>query len=164
MQIDATVRIELFQIAFICGGLLATYRVLLSVGYQLLSGVLWQYLIGPVVEARWKGSAQCEDPGRPSYMPLQDEQAYSIVLNLFPPIDELTHGIRDGLMLGVLAALAPEAMPLVLTLTLACTIGISAWRISRNHGAVRTDHVFWACRNVLIYIGAIAALHATNLW
>ncbi|ENR9964047.1 hypothetical protein ACEXTD_003032 [Salmonella enterica] len=165
MQIDATIRFDLFQIALLCGGLLAAYRVLLVFGYPLLSGALWQHIFGPMVEARWKGSAQCEDHERPSYMPLQDDKPYVMAWGLLPPpIDALTHGVRDGFLLGVLAALVPETMPLILTLTLAITIGIGAWRISKNHGAARVDHVFWAFRNVLIYIGAIAAMHATQLW
>ncbi len=164
MQIDDTLRIELFQIALLCGGLMAAYRVLLAVVYPLLSGVLWQHFLGPVVEARWKGSAQCEDHQRPSYMPLRDGLPCVMAWGLPQPVDDITHGVRDGFLLGVFVALVPELVPFLLTLTLGITIGIGVWRVSRNHGAARTDHVFWALRNVLIYIGAIAALDAARLW
>lgn len=58
----------------------------------------------------------------------------------------------------------PELLPFVLAISLASTIAIGIWRVSRHHGAARTDHVFWAVRNLLIYIGAIAALHAARIW
>ena len=165
MNIDATVRLDLFQIALLCGGLFGAYRVLLTVLYPLLSGAIWQYFLGPIIQARWHGAAQCEDQGRPSYLPRQKGQPYVLAWGLLPPpVDDLTHGFRDGLLLGMLAALMPEILPLVLAMSLALTIAIGIWRVSRHNGAARTDHVFWAARNLLIFVGAIVALHAAQIW
>lgn len=102
MDIDASVRLDLFQIALLCGGLLGSYRVLLTVVYPLLSGALWQHVLGPIIQARWHGAAQCEGHNRPSYLPRQDGQPYVITLGLLPPpVGDLTHGFRDGLLLGM---------------------------------------------------------------
>lgn len=164
MHIDSAIRIELFQIALLCGGLFAAYRVFLTVIYPLLAGILWQHIIGPVIVSRWEAAAQCEDIRRPSYMPLQDGQPYVMSWGLLPPpVDELSHGVRDGLLLGVFATLTPEFMPFTLTLLLALTIGIAAWRVGRHNGAERTDEIFWAGRKLLIYIGAVSALNAAHL-
>lgn len=76
MPIDPTIRIELLPVALLCGGLYAACRVLLIVLYPLLAGALWQHILGPVMESRWHGAAQCEDKGRPSYMPLAEGQPY----------------------------------------------------------------------------------------
>lgn len=165
MNVDPTIRVELLQVALLCGGLLAAYRVLLTLAYPLLSGALWQHLLGPVIEARWTGAAQCDDNGRPSYMPLKAGQPYVMAWGLLPPpVDDLTHGIRDGLLLGVFAALLPETMTAgFLALLLAFVLGKAWWRISRQHGADRTDQVFWSIKEVLIYFGAVAALNAAGL-
>lgn len=165
MNIDPAIRIDLLQVALLCGGFFAAYRVLLTVAYPLLAGALWQHVLGPAIEARWKGAAQCKDHGRPSYMPLEVGQPYVMAWGLLPPpVDDLTQGIRDGLLLGVLAALLPETMTAgFLTLLLAFVLAKAAWRISRQHGAARTDQVFWAAKEVLIYFGAVAALNAATL-
>ena len=165
MNIDASIRIDLFQVALMCGGLFAAYRVLLTVTYPLLAGALWQHMLGPTVEARWKGAAQSEDQGRPSYMPLEAGQPYVMAWGFLPPpIDDLTHGVRDGLLLGVLAALLPEMTAGVLMLLLVAVLAKGAWRISRRRGAARTDQVFWFAKEALIYFGAVAALKAMWLW
>lgn len=70
------------------------------------------------------------------------------------------------MLLGVLVALLPEMMAAgMLTLLLAFIIGKAAWQISRKHGSLslRTDQVFWSVREVLMYIGAVAALDAVGL-
>ena len=165
MGIDPAIRVELLEAAILCGGLFAAYRVLLTLTYPLLSGALWQHILGPVIESRWKGAAQSEGRGRPSYMPLEVGQPYVMAWGLLPPpVDDLTHGIRDGLLLGVFAALLPETMTAgLLTLVLALVLVKAAWRLSKHHGAERTDQVFWAIKEVLIYAGAVAALSAVGL-
>lgn len=165
MNIDPTIRVELLQIALLCGGLFAAYRVLLTLIYPLLSGALWQHMVGPVIENRWKGVAQSDGIGRPSYMPLEAGQPYVMAWGLLPPpVDDLTHGIRDGLLLGVFAALMPETMTAgLLALILALILGKAWWRISRQNGAARTDQVFWSIKELLIYFGAVVALNAVGL-
>lgn len=166
MSIDPAIRIELLHVALLCSGLYAAYRVLLTVLYPLLAGALWQHILGPVIEARWCGAAQCEDKERPSYMPLADGRPYVMAWGLLPPpVDDVTHGIRDGLLLGVLVALLPEVMSTgMLTLLLTFVIVKAAWQISRKRGSVRTDQVFWSVREVLMCVGAIASLDATGLF
>lgn len=153
MNIDPAIRFDLLQTALLCGGLFAAYRVILTVVYPLLSGAIWQHFVGQAAEDRWPGVAQSEHQGRPSYMPLDANQPYVMAWGLLPPpLDDLTHGIRDGLLLGVLVALVPEAMTSgLLTLLLAVVLCKSVWRISKQRGSDRTDQVFWAGKEVLIY-------------
>ncbi len=164
MLIDPTIRVALLESALLCGGLFAAYRVMLTVFYPLVSGAFWQHILGPMVEARFAGYAQCEDSGRPSYMPLKEGQPYVMAWGLLPPpLDDVTHGIRDGLLLGVLVALLPEVMTSgLLTLLLGFVLVKAVWRISRKQGAARTDYAFWALKELLIYGGAIAALGAVG--
>lgn len=165
MDIAPEVRVALLESALLCGGILAAYRVLLAVLYPVAAGAIWQHMLGPSIEARWPGMAQAEDWRRPSYMPLEAGQPYVMAWGLLPPpLDDLSQGIRDGFLLGVLVALLPEiAGSGFLTLLLTLVVGKAAWLLSRKHGAARTDQVFWSLKEVLIYVGAIAALAGAGL-
>lgn len=165
MNIDPSIRTGLFEIALWCGGLFAAYRMLLTVTYSILLGMLWQHVLGPVIEARWKGSAQSKDYERPPYMPLEPVQPYVIAWGLrSTPVDEITHGIRDGLSLGVFATLLTEgvlASCLILIASFVLTTGVR--RIFRERGADRTDQVFRSSKDVLIFLGAIAVLNHAHV-
>lgn len=164
MPIDPEIRGALLDTALLCGGAFAAYRVLLTLIYPLLSGALWQHFVGPSIVARWPRAGQSEDVARPSYLPLEAGQPYVMAWGLLPPpVSDVTHGIRDGVSLGVLVALVPDVMTAeLLTLLLAFVLGKAAWQIARKQDAMRTDQVFWSAKEVLIYAGAIAALGATG--
>ena len=165
-MIEATSRIDLLILALTCGGLYAAYRVVLTVCYPALSGMLWQHHIGPIVIRHWPTLGQSKDQHRPSYIPQSPNHPYVRIWALLPaPIDDVTQGIRDGLLLGVLASLLPEifSMYLVLWLVLLTVVAKHAWRLSRSCGADLTDRVFWAIKELLMFLGALWALHATSI-
>ena len=163
LAIDPSIRIDLMEAALFCGGALAAYRILLTLVYAPLFGALWQNFIGPAVVARWPSYGQSAEIERPSYLPLENQHPYVVIWNLPPPFDDVTHGIRDGLLLGVAVALLPELFSsLLLTLLLGIVIGKCVWQMLRKQGADRTDQAFISLKELLIYFGAIIVLHGTG--
>ncbi|KWW32339.1 MULTISPECIES: hypothetical protein [Cupriavidus] len=162
---DLVSRAELLRSAIYCGGIYALWRVLLTVLFPFFSGSLWQNAIGPFLVQRWPTLGQSEDQFRPSYLPTALGQPYVASFGLFPPpLNDLTHGIRDGLLLGVFYALVPEIIqPSFLTLLLAFVVCKGLWRVTSATGAGATDRAIWAIREALMYFGAIAALQAAEL-
>lgn len=154
-------RVDLLMSAVYCGGIYALWRIVLTVFYPFVSGSLWQNVLGPPLVAHIPSLGQSEDTSRPSYLPTEPGQPLIMQFGGFfaVSIDDLTHGIRDGLLLGVLYALLPEIWnATVMTLLLFVVLGKWVWRISTSNGAGRTDRVIWAGREVLLYVGAIVAL------
>lgn len=85
-------RVDLLMSAIYCGGGYALWRVVLTVFYPFVSGSLWQNVLGPSL-------GQSKDMSRPSYLPTQSERPLVMSFGLFAAsIDDLTHGIRDGLL------------------------------------------------------------------
>lgn len=165
-MIETTSRIDLLLLALSCGGLYAAYRVVLTVIYPALAGMLWQHHIGPIAIRRWPTLGQSNDQNRPSYIPQSPDHPYVRIWALLPaPIDDVTHGIRDGLLLGVLASLLPEvfSMFLVLWLVLLIVVAKHAWPLYRARGAVLTDRIVWAIKELLMFFGALWALHVTGI-
>ena len=147
-----------------CGGLYALWRVCLTVFYPFVSGALWQNVIGPRLVKRWPDVAQRDDKTRPSYLPMRPDDPEVISLGLFPPpIDDVTHGIRDGLLLGLLCTLIPElGLPGFLTFILGVVMLKNIWRFSTADGAVATDRFIWGFREILMYVGVVVALRSTE--
>jgi len=157
-------RADLLSAALNCGGLYALWRVALTVFFPFISGTVWQNIVGPLVIQRHPALGQSEDFSRPSYLPTEDSQPLVMSWGfLAVSIDDLTQGVRDGLLLGVLYSLLPEfVQPGFLTVLLAFVIGKNIWRISISTGAAKTDQVIWATREFLMYIGAILALQSVH--
>ncbi|MDH0342022.1 hypothetical protein [Chromobacterium haemolyticum] len=164
MIADAAVRYSMLETALLCGGLFAAFRVFLSVLYPFAASTVWQTFVGPSLQARWPGVAQNKDKALLSYLPLDDSDPYVVSWGLLPPpIDDVTHGIRDGLLLGVGMALLPELMSSLLLTAILLFVNVKwAWRIMDSTGSVRTDHVFGAIKELLMYAGAIAAIAAVG--
>ncbi|KVT01155.1 hypothetical protein WK47_25105 [Burkholderia ubonensis] len=158
-------RADLFSTAVLCGGIYASFLVLLTVFYPLITGMAWQHVIGPALVTRWPSLAQSVDRGRPSYMPTEPGQPYVLSLGLFPaPLYDVTTGIRDGFLLGVGAAVMPDVVtPWVFTAILAVTVAKHAWRVSNAEGAVAVDRVIYGGKEVLMYAFAILALRSVDL-
>lgn len=162
---ELSYRIDLLETAILCGGLYAIYLILLRIIYPFVSGQLWQSIVGPWLVERYSTSvAQDKDESLPSYMSLDLEKPYLVTWGLLPPpIDELTQGLRDGMLLGVFAAILPEIMqPVLLNVVLIFVVIKNGWRISSVNGSARTDRVFWVIKEILMYTGAIAALQAVG--
>ncbi|WP_137959703.1 hypothetical protein [Burkholderia sp. 4M9327F10] len=161
---EMTNRVDLFSTALYCGGLYALWRVVLTVFFPFISGSVWQNVIGPMVIQRCPALGQSEDYSRPSYLPTAAGQPLVMSWGfLAVSIDDLTNGIRDGMLLGVWYALLPEIVqPGFLTFILAIVIGKGVWRISTAMGAAKTDCAIWAVREVLMYVGAILALQSVH--
>lgn len=157
-------RYDLFSTALYCGGLYALWRIVITVFYPFVSGSLWQNVFGPQIIARYPSLGQSADMSRPSYLPTEAGQPLVMAWGVFAvSIDDLTQGIRDGLLLGVLYALLPDFIqPWFLTFLLAVVVFKAAWRVSTATGSVRTDRLIWAGREVLMYVGAILALQSTQ--
>ncbi|MFP3637797.1 hypothetical protein [Paraburkholderia sp. SIMBA_054] len=157
-------REQILYTGIYCGGLYALWRVILTVFYPFVSGSLWQNLIGPAIVKRWPTAGQSEDKSRPSYLPGDDGEPLVVAFGLFPaPIDYVTHGIRDGLLLGLLCALLPELyLPGLMTFVLAIVIIKHVLRIYAAHGSVVTDRLIWGGREILMYVGAVLALQSTH--
>jgi hypothetical protein len=161
---DLMNRGDLLQTALHCGGLYALWRIVLTVCYPLVSGSLWQNVIGPQVIRRYPQLGQSEDISRPSYLPTQPDQAFVIAHGLLSvTIEDLTNGIRDGILIGVLYALLPEFMqPGFLTFLLAIVLLKGVWRVYSAEGSVATDKAICAGHEILMYVGAILALQSTQ--
>jgi hypothetical protein len=142
---EMTNRMDLLSTALYCGGMYALWRVAWTVFFPFVSGSVWQNVIGPMVIQRYPSLGQSEDFSRPSYLPTAPDQPLVMSWGFFAvSIDELTGGIRDGMLLGVWCALLPEvAQPGFLTVILAFVIGKNVWRISLSTGAVKTDRAIW---------------------
>lgn len=145
-----------------CGGLYALWRVCLTVFYPFVSGAIWQNVIGPRLIRRWPDVAQRDDKTRPSYLPMRPDDPEVVTLGLFPPpLDDVTHGIRDGLLLGLLCTLIPElARPGFLTFILGIVMLKNILRFSTADGAVATDRFIWGFREILMYVGVVVALRS----
>jgi hypothetical protein len=76
---------------------------------------------------------------------------------------DVSEGMRDGLLLGVFVALAPEIVALTLTALAAVPLVFGAWRMSRAQGAARTDAAFTTLREFLMYIAVLQAVTVTGL-
>lgn len=164
MVADDAVRFAILEAALLCGGLLAAYSVFLTVLFPFVSSTIWQSVVGPVVVSRWPGAGQNKLKGLPSYMPLDAGDPYVIAWGLLPPpLDDVTHSLRDGLLLGVGMALLPGlARSALLTAILFIVMAKWVWRITQSTGSMRTDNVFWAIKELLLYAGAIAAISAVG--
>ncbi|MEW4339706.1 hypothetical protein [Chromobacterium vaccinii] len=164
MIADAAVRQSMLETTLLCGGLFAAYRVFLTVLYPFAASTIWQSFLGPAIQSRWPRAGQNTDKGLPSYLPLDAGDPYVIAWGLLPPpVDDVTHGIRDGLLLGIGMALLPElASSAMLTTILLFVIVKWGWRITQATGSARTDKVIWAIKELLIYAGAIAAISAVG--
>lgn len=158
-------RIQLLSTALLAGGVYASFLVLLRVFYPTVAGYCWQVLIGPAVAARWPTLVQNTDTARLSYLGTEPDHPFVWSWGLFPPpVNELTQGLRDGLLLGVFIALTPEIFNAgFLTLLLAFVFVRSAWRISKAEGAWRTDAALWSGKEVLMFVCAIQAVNVTRL-
>lgn len=158
-------RADLLLTALQGGAFYATFRILLAVFYPWLAGAIWQETVGPRLVRHWPHLAQGDDYARMSYLPERANQPAVVRLGPIPPsLNEITHGVRDGLLVGVLAALVPEGFQAgFLTLLLAFVLVAHAWRIGRAKGAAATDLAFDAIRECLMYAGAIASVRCVGL-
>lgn len=155
---------QVIRAGIYCGGLYAVWRLCLTVFYPAVYGALWQRMIGPWLTQRWPNFAQREDQARPSYLPSKPDDPNVIVWGLFPPpLDDVTNGIRDGLLLGLLCALLPDlGLAMLFTALLAFVLVKHIWRLALAEGAVAIDRLYWAGREVLMYCGIIVALRSTD--
>lgn len=155
-------RVALLFTAISAGGLYAALRVLVVVFYPAVASYLWQFLVGPLIMRRWPTAAQGDDKWRPSYIPANAEHPFVIRWSRASFVD-VAQGLRDGLLLGIYVALAPELVALSLTVLAAIPLVRGGWRMSRAHGAARTDAAFDAFGDFLLYVAVIQAITLAGL-
>jgi hypothetical protein len=157
---------DLLGAAVLAGGVYGSLRVLLTVLYPAVASYAWQIVIGPEVARRWPTLVQSADQSRLSYLPSEAEQPFVIRLGLLPPpIDDITQGLRDGLLLGVFVALVPDLFRAgMLTVLFGAVIGKGAWRVVNATGAWRTDNALWTAKELLMYFAAVKAVSLTGLF
>jgi hypothetical protein len=138
-------------------------RVLLAVLYPTVVSYVWQSLVGPGIAGRWPQLAQHEDVSRYSYLALDNSQPYVWRFGLDPvPIDDLSQGLRDGVLIGLVVALLPEMVALTFAFMLVVVLFKNALRIRKCVGPGRTDQFFFAVRELLMFCGLVAAANAAN--
>ncbi len=151
-------RIELLSTALRAGCFYSVCRLVIAVFYPWFASAVWQESVGPLLVRHWPGLGQAEDVGRMSYLPSRNGEPRVFRLGT-PSISDVTQGVRDGLVLGVLTALAPEVIrPFFLTSILAFVLVVHGCRIARTQGAGSTDIAFAAVRDILLFASAIAAV------
>lgn len=157
--------LDLLGTAVLAGGAYGSLRVLLTAIYPAAASYAWQFIVGPAVARRWPTLAQSAEQNRLSYLPLEAGQPLVIRWGLLPPpIEDITQGLRDGLLLGVFVALVPDLFKAgMLTLLLGAVIAKGAWRIAKATGAWRTDYALWALKELLMYLAAVEAVRLTGL-
>ncbi|WP_431798087.1 hypothetical protein SGO26_30270 (plasmid) [Cupriavidus metallidurans] len=151
-------RLELLSTAMRAGCFYAVYRLVIAIFYPWLASAVWQESVGPLLVRHWPRLAQADDVARLSYLPSRQGEPAVFRLGTLS-VSDVTQGVRDGMLLGVLAALVPEIVrPAFLTFLLAFVLAAQGWRFARAQGAAATDIGFDAVRDVLLFAGAIAAV------
>lgn len=151
-------RLELLSTALRAGCFYAVYRLVIAVFYPWFASAVWQETVGPLLARHWPQLAQADDLARMSYLPSRHGGPKVFRLGTFA-VSDVTQGVRDGLLLGVLTALVPEIVhPFFLTSLFAFIIAAHCWRIARAQGAAATDIGFDAVKDGLLFAGAIAAV------
>lgn len=156
-------RYEILMAALCAGGVYGAVRVFVALCYPAMASYAWQTLIGPSVVKRWPALVQHVDFDRYSYIAADSSQPYVWRWMIEPPIHDLNQGFRDAMALGLFVAVVPSFGALILTSLLAFIIAKFAIRLSKAVGSVRTDVVFDAARDFLLYMGMVAAIRSASL-
>lgn len=157
-------RLDLLTTALFAGCVYASLRVCLTAFYPAVVGYLWQFAIGPKIVSHYPSLGQSEDRDRLSYIPTRSNQPFVISWGFLSPSgDDISHGLRDGFLLGVLVALVPELFQTsLLTFVFAFVFAKTAWRVSRATGALRTDKAMSGIKEILMFASAVFAIQVTG--
>lgn len=156
-------RFDILISALYAGGIYAAFRIVLTLFYPMTVNLVWQGVLGPFAGRRWPSLVQREDPSRLSYLPTDDDPAV-VTIPVNPNIDDLTHGVRDGMALGLLIALLPEFYTVQVILVLLTFVVIhNALKIAWSSGSYKTDVAIVLLRRTLMWCGAVGAIYAAGI-
>lgn len=147
----------IFEAAIRVAAIFTVAKIALHVFFPTFAGLVWQTILAPFIVPRWPTYAQCDDMRRHSYLSADHALVYRFGVSP-APIRELSTGMRDGFLIGVLFVLIPTFIPLM-RIFMVFWIMLRIWQISRcPNNAVQVDEAFSTVHWLLLFIVAQEAV------